>query len=271
MMKMSGHARIVLLWAAALVAALPGAVRSHSAQTPATAKGYELRISTATPGRLADLKMLFRDRAARLERHGIEPVFSGTVLEGAASDGDRAVNMLVDILAHESRAAVDRSWAALDADTEWRAARSAAEKSGPLAGAPASTVMNLTDFSPALVHPAASASDAPRVFELRQYNTGAEDLDYTVERFRLGLAKVIGDAGMTPLAYWTADDRSAFIYLVAHKDREAARTSWTNFMPGYRAFMTKYNADRGGPSTPPSRRSPDDNRMLVPTDYSPIR
>ena len=131
--------------------------------------------------------------------------------------------------------------------------------------------MNLTDFSPALQRPAAGASGRPRVFELRKYNTGAEGLDYTVERFRLGLAKVIADAVMTPLAHWTAEDGSAFVYLVAHADRESARTAWTNVMPGYRAFMTKDNADRGVASNAPSRRSRADNRMLVPTAYSPIR
>ena len=96
MMKKPGQVRIVLLSAAALVAA-PGAVKSDSIQTPGPARVYGLRIATATPGRLNDLQALFRDRAARLSRYAIEPIFSGTVLEGAASDGDRAMNMLVDI------------------------------------------------------------------------------------------------------------------------------------------------------------------------------
>ena len=262
---MSNYVRALVL-AAVAVPFLAVGVRSEPGQAAPTVI-FELRIDTAAPGRLADLQTLYREQAGSRARHRIAPLFAGTVLEGAASDGDRAPQMLIEIVTHSSRAAADASWKNLGADPAWMAAWSAAEKTGPLlAGAPVSTFMTPTDFSPALT---AAGNGSPRVFELRKYNTGADGLDYTVDRFKLGLAKVIADSGMTPIAFWTADDRSAFVYLVAHQDREAARASWSNFMPGYREFMTKYTADHAG-AAPPSR-TPEDNRFLTPTDYSPIK
>jgi hypothetical protein len=262
--------------AAAVVAAVvwfPAAPRVDQGEQPRAAAGsktWELRLYTAAAGRLPDLVALERSRAAERTRYAVQPVFSATVLEGAASDGDRALRMLVDIVAHDSRAAADRGWAALDADAGWRAAWTAAEKNGPLLdGAPVSIFMAATDFSPAF--PPLPASGSPRLFELRKYNTGPDGLDDTVVRFRRGLAKVLVDSGMAPLAYWTTEDKTAFVYLVAHRDREAARVSWADFMPGYREFMTKFNAERTTPAPAPGRRTPDDNRMLVPTDASPLR
>jgi hypothetical protein len=83
------------------------------------------------------------------------------------------------------------------------------------------------------------------------------------------LAAILSKNGMTPIAYWTADDRSAFIYLLAHKDREAARTSWASFMTDFRPFMAEFNARSG--AAPAGTRRPDDNRFLIPTDFSPIK
>jgi hypothetical protein len=262
--------------AVALLSARPDTLRADGAQGAPAARVYELRLYTASAGRLADLQALFRNQGLRLfTKYGIENVFDGTVLEGAPVDGTDAGNMLVCILAHGSRAAADRAWTAFSADTEWQSAWTRAEQSAPLlAKPPVSIFMKTTDFSPALETPSAAGA-AARVFELRKYNTGQDGLPRTVDQFQSGLAAIIAKNGMTPILYWTADDSSAFIYLLAHKDREAARASWASFITDYRPFMTEFNARTaaapaaGAAPGAGTRRTPDDNRFLVPTDFSP--
>lgn len=77
---------------------------------------------------------------------------------------------------------------------------------------------------------------------------------------------------MQTVHFWSALDKSSFIYLLAHKDRETARTSWQGFFAEFRAFMEKYNAGQpapagGAPAAPPRMTS--EIRYLSPTDYSP--
>lgn len=235
-----------------------------AAAAPATGKVYELRIYTANAGKLADLQALFRSHGVRLlGKHGIENVFAGTVLEGAQSDGADAPNLLVFLLGHASREAADRSWEAFNAEADWQPAAPL------LAKEPASTFMEATDFSPALASPTAAAGAPNRIFELRRYNTGAANLPYTAHRFKVGMADILAKAGMTPVAYWTATDRSAFIYMLAHKDREAARASWSAFLTDYRAFMVDY--PKRPDAIPAAPRTPEENRFLVPADFSPRR
>jgi len=132
----------------------------------------------------------------------------------------------------QNRAAADRSWAAFEGDAEWQGALKPSEQNGPLLAKPAVSIsMTPTEFSPALEPP--SAGSTTRVFELRKYNAGPYGLPRTVDQFKSGLAAIVSKNGLTPIAYWTADDRSAFIYLLAHKDREAARKSWSSFMTDY--------------------------------------
>jgi len=254
-------------------------VTAVQAQTVPGSKIYELRIYTAGAGRLGDLQALVGSKGVQLfAKHGIENVFDGTVLEGAPIDGTDASNMLVLILAHKDRAAADKDWAAVDADGAWKSAWAAAEKSGTLLSKPVSSLyLNTTaELSPSSV--ALSAPGSPtRVFELRKYNTGPDRLPNMVAEFKEGIAAILVKTGMTPVIYWTADDKSSFVYLLAHKDREAARSSWAAFMPEFRPFMAEFNAAHnpppanGAPAPPPARRTPDDNRFLIPTAYSPLK
>lgn len=278
---------------ATAIVASPAALttRVSAAQAP-NSKVYELRIYTANAGKLADVQAVMRGTGVRLlAKYGIENVFDGTVLEGAPIDGTEAPNMLVCVLGHPSRAAADRAWTGFAADAEWQTAWARAEQAGPLlAKLPVSTYMSTTDFSPALEAPTGAGAEA-RVFELRKYNTGVDGLPRTVAQFKSGLANILSKNGMTPIVYWTTEDKTAFIYLVAHKDRAAARASWSTFMVDYRPFMAEFNArtaaqtaapaasaaaapsaaPSGAPAAAPARRTPDDNRFLVPTDFSPRR
>ncbi len=232
-----------------------------------SSKVYKLRLYTANEGKLTDFQTIFRSVALPLfGKYGIENVFDGTVLEGARIDGSAAGNMLVCVLAHPSRAAADRSWAAFEGDAKWQLALKQSEQNGALLAKPAASIfMTPTDFSPALEPP--TTGSTTRVFELRKYNTGPDGLPRTVDQFKSGLAAILSKNGMTPIAYWITDGRDTFIYLLAHKDRESARKSWAGFMTDFRPFMAEFNARV--PAPPAGGRKPDDNRFLIPTGYSP--
>jgi enamine deaminase RidA (YjgF/YER057c/UK114 family) len=45
---------------------------------------------------------------------------------------------------------------------------------------------------------------------------------------------------MQTVKFWTATDNSAFIYLLAHKDKPAAEASWKGFMGDFREFNDVY-------------------------------
>lgn len=270
--------RNLWLFAVLLLSLLP---RESSAQASSATKAYELRIYTASPGRLPDLVSLLGSTATQVwAQHRIQNVFDGTVLEGAPIDGTDANSMVVCIVAHENREAADKAWSDVENDDTWKTAWARAQQAGHLlAKPPSSLYLTAAEITPAAGITSSSGTQ-PRIFELRKYNTGAERLPATVDQFQEGLASILAKVGMTPIIYWTADDRSSFVYLLAHKDREAARASWTAFLPEFRPFMAELNARRaaanppasnGGAETPPARRTPDDNRFLVPTSFSPLQ
>ena len=115
-----------------------------------------------------------------------------------------------------------------------------------------------------LVH---GSDAAPRLWELRQYNDGPERVPHTVERFASGEKELFTKHGMQTVKFWTANDNSAFIYLLAHKDKAAADASWKGFFGDFREFMQAYRASH--PDLPGGRGNGNEVRYLIPTDYSP--
>ena len=88
---------------------------------------YELRIYTATPGRLPDILARFRDHTLKIwERYGIRQAGFWTTLVGPNS------NTLTYLLAWESLGEREAKWNAFVVDPEWLAVRSATEKDGPI-------------------------------------------------------------------------------------------------------------------------------------------
>jgi hypothetical protein len=95
---------------------------------------YELRIYTATPGRIADLVSRFENYTNRIGRkYGIEDVAS------FVSPVNR--DLYVSLVRHElpsdevrsdSIARAQYNWAAFQLDPEWIVARDASEVDGPL-------------------------------------------------------------------------------------------------------------------------------------------
>ena len=264
----------------AILAAIGLASVSAAADKPQETRLFELRIYTAEKGKLDDLNARFRDHTLKLfEKHGMENIAYWHVTEGAA--GDDAKNLLIYLIAHKDKESAEKSWAAFRADPEWQAAAKKSEENGKLlAKPPVSVFMHATDFSPA-DWPANAKSEAPaRLFELRKYNVGESGLPGTVDRFKSGEKDLFPKHGMATLAFWTADDKSSFIYLLAHKDRETSKESWKGFFTDFRKFQTEYNAKKaagaaqqpaagaGGPRAGGGRGG-NEIRFLVPTDYSP--
>jgi hypothetical protein len=242
----------------------------------APGKLHELRIYVANPGKLPALHARFRDHTLKLfAKHGIENLYYWTISEGA--EGDDPANTLVYLVAHKNQAAADASWKAFLADPEWQAVSRASEADGPLlARPPASIYMNTVDVGVALPGIGKAPAATGRLFEYRQYNVGVDGLPETVERMRFGEASIFAKHGMQPIEFWTAADSSAFIYLLAHKDREAAKASWQTFFGEMRDFMVRFSAREGAPPPPapgaaPRPRASSVVRFLVPTDYSPNR
>ena len=88
---------------------------------------YELRIYTATPGRLPDVVKRFETITLKIwEKHGIRQVGFWTVLIGPSN------HALYYLLEWESLADREKKWNAFASDPEWLAARAKTEEHGPI-------------------------------------------------------------------------------------------------------------------------------------------
>lgn len=145
---MSVRARFVL--AALILAALAGSslrgtVTPVFAQqtTPAT-RVFEIRTYVASAGKFDALKARFRDHAIRIfNRHNMT-----SIAYWQPADGPGASNTLIYIIAHESREAAQKNWAAFNADPEWVKVRTATNAEGNLVARVDSYFANPSDFSP---------------------------------------------------------------------------------------------------------------------------
>lgn len=253
----------------AIFAALYSPIAAQESREKKDGKLYELRFYTTNPGKLPDLHARFRDHTMKLfEKHGMENIIYWNVSEPAARSDDDKDNMLIYIIAHKDEAAKDVSWKAFISDPEWKAAAAKSEENGKiLAKAPTAIFMRETDFS-AADEPVNKSSNVPaRLWELRQYNDGAERVPHTVDRFGSGEKEIFVKHGMQTVKFWTATDKSAFIYLLAHKDKAASDESWKGFRGEFQDFMKTYRDSH--PNLPAGRGNGNVVRFLVPTDYSP--
>jgi hypothetical protein len=72
-----------------------------------------------------------------------------------------------------------------------------------------------------------------RIYELRTYIATDGKLDNLLTRFRNHTIKLFEKHGMQNVGYWVAADEPAskntLIYVLSHKNREAAKASWDAF------------------------------------------
>jgi hypothetical protein len=107
-------------------------------------KVFELRTYTSPDGRLDDLLARFRNDTLRIfEKHGMENVGYWVPADAPAS-----ANMLIYVLAHDSRDAAAKSWTAFREDPEWRVVAERTQANGPIVSKVESVFLEATDFSP---------------------------------------------------------------------------------------------------------------------------
>jgi hypothetical protein len=107
-------------------------------------KVFEMRTYTSPEGRLDDLLARFRNDTMRIfAKHGMQNVGYWVPVDAPAS-----ANTLVYILAHDSRDAATKSWAAFRADPEWKAVTDRTQANGPIVANVQSVFLEATDFSP---------------------------------------------------------------------------------------------------------------------------
>jgi hypothetical protein len=111
---------------------------------------FELRTYVATKGNLGNLNDRFKNHTLKLfEKYGMTNVVYWNVLKGE-KDAD---NLLVYLLAHDSKDAAAKSFDAFRKDPDWLAARKASEEKGggsltePKGGV-VSEFLVPTDYSP---------------------------------------------------------------------------------------------------------------------------
>jgi hypothetical protein len=106
---------------------------------------FEIRTYTAPPGKLDALNARFRDHTVKLfDKHGMKSIGYWVPQDAPLKD-----NTLIYVLAHESREAAAKSWAAFRSDPDWVKAKAESEKGGPLTiqGGVTSVFADPTDFS----------------------------------------------------------------------------------------------------------------------------
>ena len=77
------------------------------------------------------------------------------------------------------------------------------------------------------------AQSGNRIFELRTYTAPDGKLPNLQARFRDHTMRIFEKHGITNIGYWVPQDaplsENTLIYIIAHEDRDAAKTSWDSF------------------------------------------
>ena len=116
---------------------------TSTAEAQSSNRVFELRTYTTHPGRIDDLHTRFADHTtALLERHGMTNIgyFS-------PQDSPLSETTLIYVLAHDSRAAAEASWAAFRDDPDWQRAFEESRRDGPLVENVVSVFMDPTYYS----------------------------------------------------------------------------------------------------------------------------
>jgi hypothetical protein len=102
---------------------------------------FEMRTYHANEGKMKALNARFRDHTDRLFRkHGIDIV--------GYWEPVNQKDTLIYILAYPSKEARDKCWEAFQNDPDWKKAKAASEKDGPLVAKVDQVFMTATDYSP---------------------------------------------------------------------------------------------------------------------------
>jgi hypothetical protein len=132
--------KTAVLFAAAMAASI--AIPRADAQEHA--RVLELRTYTCYEGKLPDLLARFRNHTMSIfEKHGMTNIAYWVPQDSPAHE-----NTLIYVIAHPSRDAAKKNWAAFIADPEWQKVQKESEANGKLVSKVESVFMDPTDFSP---------------------------------------------------------------------------------------------------------------------------
>jgi hypothetical protein len=249
-----------------LAGLLASSTMMMAADSTGNAPVYEMRVYYSPEGKLENLHNRFRNHTLRLfEKHGIKSV-GYFVPEGANPE-----NKLIFFLSYPNREAREASWKAFVSDPDWQKAARESEKDGPIVigNKVQSIFLKPTDYSPTLK----VEKKGGRVFELRTYYTAEGKLPNLHARFRDHTINLFKKHGMDNLIYWTKmpdqkETDSTLIYLLAHKDRAAARASFDAFRQDPDWNKARTESEKNGSLTAPNGVK---SEFLVATDYSPLK
>ena len=116
----------------------------------------------------------------------------------------------------------------------------------------------------------AVAQTSKRVFEIRTYTTHEGKLNDLHARFRDHTVRLFEKHGMANVGYWTPVDeprsKNTLIYVVAHKDRQAAEKSWAAFRADPDWIKARKASEANGPIVLKV-----ESVFMDATDYSPVK
>ena len=134
----------------------------------------------------------------------------------------------------------------------------------------AATVITSFAAEPSANPVSPSVDKNSRCFEMRTYYAAPGKLDALLARFRDHTAKLFEKHGMTNVVYLAPMDAPAsenqLVYLLAHKSREAAKTSWAAFQNDPEWKKVSSESQVNGRIV-----AKVDSVFLTATDYSPLK
>lgn len=240
---------------------------SHARDT----RCFELRTYTVTPGKLEDLHNRFRKHTLHLfEKHGMQSIGYWVPMD---KDG-KPENKVIFLLAYPSREAREKAWNAFLDDPAWKDAFKASEANGPLVTKAENPYLEATDYSPEIKP---SKTGESRVFELRIYKTPPGRLEHLNARFRDHTIKLFSKHGMSHIGYWTPrangkeDTQNTLIYILAHKNRDAAAASFGAFRKDEDWIAARKASEEKAGGSLTLATNGVTSIFMTPTDYSPTR
>jgi hypothetical protein len=177
---------------------------------------------------------------------------------------------VVSIRAHPSLAEMEAVWARVSADSEWAAARSELEASGPAFDREDDALLLATAFSPPL-KAAGPGEPAHKIIELRIYESPTfKQLGYLHDRFAGGEIEIFHKCGIHPILY--ADtihgpNRPNMVYLIPFESEAHREAAWTAFRNDPDWQRMRDESIRCGGEIVRNVT----NMILVPTSFSMIR
>lgn len=111
---------------------------------------------------------------------------------------------------------------------------------------------------------------SPAVYELRTYHCEPGKLPNLLARFRNHTTKLFEKHGMKNVGYWVPADGEAhentLIYVLAHKDRDAAKKSWDGFRNDPEWVKVRTESEASGKIV-----SKVESVYMDPTDFSKLQ